>query len=103
MTTFIEAQSAVNQPPAEYVEIDSRISIIIVSSNQFLEYIAQMSLKKHYFAFQTSGHHRTYILHTTRTIISFFSANPRLFVSRHTIVEFSVEFVEHFCPKLGIR
>ena len=45
MTTFIEAQSAVNQPPAEYVEIDSRISIIIVLSNQFLEYIAQMSLK----------------------------------------------------------
>ena len=45
LNSIVEAQSAVNQPPAEYVEIDSRISIIIVLSNQFLEYIAQMSLK----------------------------------------------------------
>ena len=43
LNSIIEAQSAVNQPPAEYVEIDSRISIIIVLSNQFLEYIAQIS------------------------------------------------------------
>ena len=76
LNSIIEAQPAVNQPPAEYVEIDNRISINIVSSNQFLEYIAQKSLKKYYFAFQTSGHHCTYILHTTRTITSFSVPTP---------------------------